>query len=680
MFNFQSLRARIILFSSLIIIFLLIATLGFSLWRSTQATLASAERETTTTTRLIVMSLNNYLSQRSGDVDVLATRRVLQNPANTSEMKKAVLQEVFNAYSGIYSDLLLVDGNGGLITGVGSGVLRNSYDDVEWFKAVKSKQAKHMEYRMSKDLKQPVIVFAIPLKDLAGQTVIGYVMARIPFSALDSFMKPLIDSFIEQGISESYPFIVDKKKVILWHPDKALRGSDELGKRTDSLGSMLVQIAKGEAGIASYEFKGVNKIVGFQPVGKGTPAEAFGWSLAVSMNRDILLTQGRNAAMQSAGLGIVILLFSLALLGYFIHRRLSPLALLSVRAGDIATGDLTERSTDTKMTQGRDEVAEMATAFQTMRASLATVVSSLRNDANNLSNASATVSEAARQSGETAGQVAETVGEIAVGASKLAGLATGMLSRMQEVQTSVDNGSRDANTMKNKVGDTSVHVREAMDSLQKAIEQLGHVRDTVRFATESIQNLGKRSSEIGNIVGIIMHISGQTNLLALNAAIEAARAGEAGRGFAVVAEEVRKLAEDSNKSAESIRGLVNTIQEETAVTVRTMETNLERVDTQVGAIENGGRYINNIVQEIALVEKLVVEMANQLATIQTHAHNTLGSVEEISAVAQQSAAGAEEMSAATEEQSATAQEVSAGAHEAAAIANNLKVTVERFRV
>jgi methyl-accepting chemotaxis protein len=251
---------------------------------------------------------------------------------------------------------------------------------------------------------------------------------------------------------------------------------------------------------------------------------------------------------------------------------------------------------------------------------------------------------------------------------------------MQEVQASVDNGSRDANTMKSKVGETSTSVREAMDSLQKAIEQLGQVRETVRFATESIQNLGKRSTEIGNIVGIIMHISGQTNLLALNAAIEAARAGEAGRGFAVVAEEVRKLAEDSNKSAESIRGLVNTIQEETSVTVRTMETNLDRVDTQVGAIETGGRYINNIVQEIAHVEKLVVEMASQLMTIQTNARNTLGSVEEISAVAQQSAAGAEEMSAATEEQSATAQEVSAGAHEAAAIANNLKVTVERFRV
>ena len=680
MFNLQSLRVRIILFTSLIIIFMLVATMGFSLWRSNQATLAGVEREAATATNLVVMSLNNYLTQRSGDVDVLATRRVLKDPAASLETKKMALQEVFNSYQGIYSDLLLVAPDGVLVTGVGSGVLGQNYRNAEWFKQVQTKQAKHVEYRMSNDLKQPVIVFAIPLKDLTGQAVIGYVMARIPFSAFDSFMNPLIEGLVSRGLTDSYPMIVDNKKVVLWHPDLKQRGSDVLGKRTDALGELIARMAKGESGVGVYNYNGLDKMLGFQPIGKGTAAEIFGWSLAVTLNSDIMLAQGRRAAMQSAGLGIVILLFSLALLGYFINRRLAPLALLSIRARDIAAGDLTERPTDKKMTQGQDEVAQMATAFQSMRVSLATVVSALRNDSNTLSNTSATVSEAARQSGETAGQVAETVGEIAVGASKLAGLATDMLSRMQEVQASVDNGSRDANTMKSKVGETSTSVREAMDSLQKAIEQLGQVRETVRFATESIQNLGKRSTEIGNIVGIIMHISGQTNLLALNAAIEAARAGEAGRGFAVVAEEVRKLAEDSNKSAESIRGLVNTIQEETSVTVRTMETNLDRVDTQVGAIETGGRYINNIVQEIAHVEKLVVEMASQLMTIQTNARNTLGSVEEISAVAQQSAAGAEEMSAATEEQSATAQEVSAGAHEAAAIANNLKVTVERFRV
>src|SRR4029079_14523312 len=80
----------------------------------------------------------------------------------------------------------------------------------------------------------------------------------------------------------------------------------------------------------------------------------------------------------------------------------------------------------------------------------------------------------------------------------------------------------------------------------------------------SMRDLAERSSEIGGIVETITGISGQTNLLALNAAIEAARAGEQGRGFAVVAEEVRKLAEESQRAAGSIADLISEIQSDTA--------------------------------------------------------------------------------------------------------------------
>lgn len=680
MVKLQSLRARIILITSVMIVILLGVTMSFSLWRTNEVTVVGAEREAATATNLVVMSLNNYLIQRSGDVEVLATRRVLQDVRNTVEMKKTVLQEVLGSYKGVYSDLLLVDTVGNLTAGVGTGALRPSYADTEWFKAVNQKQAKHMEYRMSNDLKQPVIVFAIPLKDLAGQFVIGYVMARIPFSALDAFMQPLIESFSGRGLNESYPFIVDQSKVILWHPDNSQRGSDALGKRVDELGAVIARMSNGETGVGTYDYNGVHKILGFQPIGKGTPAEIFGWSLAVTLNSEVLLAKGRQAAMQSAGLGILILLVSLFVLGLFIHRRLAPLAVLATRASDIAGGDLSERVTDPQMGIGKDEVAQMATAFRNMRTSLAQVVMQLRCDSNKLTESSGMVSEAARQSGETAGQVAETVGEIAQGAARLASLSTEMLSRMQDAQNAIDSGKQDAVQMNGKVATTTIRVADATSALQKAINQLGQVRDTVRFATESIQNLSKRSTEIGNIVGIIVHISGQTNLLALNAAIEAARAGEAGRGFSVVAEEVRKLAEESSRSAESIRALVNTIQEETSVTVRTMESNLERVNTQVGAIENGGSHINGILQEITDIENLVGALVEKLGKIQDNTKNALSAIEEMSALAQESAAGAQEMSAATEEQSATAEEVAAGSNETASVAKDLNILVEHFQV
>jgi methyl-accepting chemotaxis protein len=108
-----------------------------------------------------------------------------------------------------------------------------------------------------------------------------------------------------------------------------------------------------------------------------------------------------------------------------------------------------------------------------------------------------------------------------------------------------------------------------------AVERTG---DTMRDMQEQVEEisqrsltLGERSQKIGEVLGLINEIAAQTNLLALNAAIEAARAGEAGRGFAVVATEVRKLAERSIRSTESIREIITAVQDETNATIMATE-------------------------------------------------------------------------------------------------------------
>ena len=145
--------------------------------------------------------------------------------------------------------------------------------------------------------------------------------------------------------------------------------------------------------------------------------------------------------------------------------------------------------------------------------------------------------------------------------------------------------------------------------IQETIGVMNRINNRVKESADIIKNLGVRSEQIGEIVGLINDVADQTNLLALNAAIEAARAGEHGRGFAVVADEVRKLAERTSDATKEIRGTIQSMQSETKKAVVSMEDGVN--DVGQGTIEaaKSGEALKDILYQI---NKVTTEI-NQIA-------------------------------------------------------------------
>ena len=180
------------------------------------------------------------------------------------------------------------------------------------------------------------------------------------------------------------------------------------------------------------------------------------------------------------------------------------------------------------------------------------------------------------------------------------------------------------------------------DKVAEAARQIGGVAEAVRGLGVQLDNVVKRSDEIGAIVRIIQGIAEQTNLLALNAAIEAARAGEHGRGFAVVSDEVRKLAERTNTATVEISGMIQRLNEETL----RLHTEITRTDGRVAEVVNhadeAARSLTGITRDSAVtveqtraIAALSAEQEQVAATIASHigeisdmANTTRSTVEE----------------------------------------------------
>ena len=342
----------------------------------------------------------------------------------------------------------------------------------------------------------------------------------------------------------------------------------------------------------------------------------------------------------------------------------------------MAEGDLSERYTG----DAKGEILNLAQNLNKALDSLNNLLGGIVDNANVISESSSEMQQASEEMNTNTGEIASAIAQMSSGAQT-------QVSKVDESSTLVENILNSANNMGQRAEEINEAAHKVFESSENGLKMINKVgfsmTDIKAFANDtdkSIKILTERSKEITRVLGIITDIASQTNLLALNAAIEAAQAGDAGRGFAVVAEEIRKLAEDSRKSASEIEKLVKDVQQDTSQAAKVIEIMNESIVGGEQASNDASEAFKEITsrgnQNLEISKEILDSSKTQIQSIK----NVVTITEGIVVIAEQTAAGTEEVASSATELSAGMQNYTEKSQRVTEVSQELKQEVSKFKL
>lgn len=365
----------------------------------------------------------------------------------------------------------------------------------------------------------------------------------------------------------------------------------------------------------------------------------------------------------------VVLLIIAVIIGIILSKKIvAPILEISSLMKEVENGNF---KVSAKF-KGRTELGILSNSFNVMTDKIRELIKNILDVSNLIDSQADNIKGISSDSSLASNYVSEAIEGIAAGSIKQAKKSEDTITtidilakRINEVTEGLETVAKAANHL-TETGNNSLEKLKDLELKTKETDK------TLLEVNNKIKTLIMSIKDIENFLEVINNISNQTNLLALNASIEAAHAGELGKGFSVVANEVKKLADEAKTATLDINEIIKSIGQHTDEVSELLNNSSEIFVEQKKAVEYTGISFKNIISSTDDISEKMSYIKEQVTQMNNVKEESIQSINEIAAVAEESSASTQEVMASTEEQRGLAENLNS-------LSNNLYESVIELR-